>query len=49
LRVRDGFLDGYRHVSRQAALRAQYETAATGIRAEFLAEVARLQAGEGEA
>jgi hypothetical protein len=32
--------------SRQAALRAQYEAAATGIRAEFLAEVAKIQNGE---
>ena len=32
----------YRHNSRHAALRAQYEGAATAIRAEFLAEVARL-------
>jgi hypothetical protein len=39
----------YRHDSRQAALRAQYETAAAGIRAEFLAEVAKIQNGEGEA
>jgi hypothetical protein len=36
----------YRHGSRQHELRSQYETAATGIRAEFLAEVARLQRGE---
>jgi hypothetical protein len=39
----------YRHDSRQAALRAQYEAAATGIRAEFLAEVAKIQNGESEA
>ena len=36
----------YRHGTRQAALRAQFETAATGIRAEFLAEVAKIQSGE---
>jgi hypothetical protein len=36
----------YRHDSQQAALRAQYEAAATGIRAEFLAEVAKIQNGE---
>jgi hypothetical protein len=39
----------YRHGSRQAALRSQFEAAATEIRAQFLAGVARLQAGEGEA
>src|SRR4029077_17939922 len=39
----------YRHDSRQAALRAQYEAAPAGIRAEFLAEVAKIQNGEGEA
>jgi hypothetical protein len=36
----------YRRDSRQAALRAQYEAAASGIRAEFLAEVAKIQNGE---
>jgi hypothetical protein len=36
----------YRHGSRQAVLRAQYETAAASIRAEFLAEVAKIQNGE---
>jgi hypothetical protein len=33
----------------RGTLRAQYEAAATGIRAEFLAEVAKIQNGEGEA
>ena len=36
----------YRHGSRHAVLRAQYETAAASIRAEFLAEVAKIQNGE---
>jgi len=39
----------YRHGSRQHELRSQYETAAASIRAEFLAEVAKIQADEGEA
>jgi hypothetical protein len=36
----------YRRDSRQAALRAQYEATASGIRADFLAEVAKIQNGE---
>jgi hypothetical protein len=36
----------YRHGSRQAALRTQYEAAASSVRAEFVAEVAKIQSGE---
>jgi hypothetical protein len=39
----------YRHDTRQATLRQQYEARSIEVRSEFLAEVARLQAGEGEA
>jgi hypothetical protein len=33
-------------LGKRRTLRAQYEAAATGIRAEFLAEVAKIQNGE---
>jgi hypothetical protein len=36
----------YRHDTRQATLRSQFEARSIEVRSEFLAEVARLQAGE---